>query len=127
MAHYGSGGSATRETNASGFRLLAVADEARGMGVGRALVLRCLELARERQHGQVILHTTNAMKIAWKLYEDLGFAALARPRLPAGRAAGLRLPAGALAQRSNTTVGPSWYVVRRTSRKPHFSATRNEG
>ena len=74
MAHYGSGGSATRETNASGFRLLAVANEARGRGVGEALVLRCLELARERQHGQVILHTTNAMKVAWKLYEDLGFA-----------------------------------------------------
>lgn len=73
MAQYGSGGTATRERNASGFRLLAVSPAARGRGVGEALVCRCLALAREAGHGQVIIHTTAAMKVAWGLYEKLGF------------------------------------------------------
>lgn len=73
MAQYGSGGAATRERDASGFRLLAVAPRARGMGIGKALVQRCLDLAKARQHRQVILHTTAAMPIAWKMYETLGF------------------------------------------------------
>lgn len=73
MAQYGSGGSATREQGASGFRLLAVSPAARGRGVGSALVQRCIELARERKQRQVILHTTRAMKVAWGMYERLGF------------------------------------------------------
>jgi len=73
MAQYGSGGTATKEKDSSGFRLLAVDPDARGMGVGRALVEKCLDLARERTHTQVIIHTTNAMKVAWKMYEDRGF------------------------------------------------------
>jgi GNAT superfamily N-acetyltransferase len=73
MARYGSGGIATRETNASGFRLLAVDPRARGMGVGKALAEKCIELANEAKHTQVIIHTTNAMKIAWGMYEKLGF------------------------------------------------------
>jgi len=73
MAQYGSGGIATREKNASGFRLLAVDPDARGMGVGKALAKKCIELAKERKQRQVIIHTTNAMKIAWRMYEKLGF------------------------------------------------------
>jgi len=73
MAQYGSGGTATRELNASGFRLLAVAAEARGTGVGKALAVKCVELAREMQRGQVIIHTTDAMRVAWRMYENLGF------------------------------------------------------
>jgi len=73
MAQYGSGGSATRETNAAGFRLLAVAPGARGSGAGRALAGRCVELAREDRLGQVIIHTTNAMRIAWAMYAKMGF------------------------------------------------------
>jgi uncharacterized protein (TIGR02118 family) len=73
MAQYGSGGTATKETGASGFRLLAVAPEARGLGVGKALAKKCIDLARERGHDQVIIHTTDAMKIAWGMYENLGF------------------------------------------------------
>jgi GNAT superfamily N-acetyltransferase len=73
MAQYGSGGTATREVNAAGFRLLAVAAEARGMGVGKALAVRCVELAREMRLGQVIIHTTDAMRVAWRMYENLGF------------------------------------------------------
>lgn len=73
MVQYGSGGSATREKNAAGFRLLAVAPEARGLGAGRALAARCVELAREDHLGQVIIHTTHAMKVAWGMYEKMGF------------------------------------------------------
>ncbi|GJM45224.1 MAG: hypothetical protein DHS20C21_20660 [Gemmatimonadota bacterium] len=73
MAVYGSGGTATSETNASGIRLLGVDPAARGQGVGKALTKACLQLARARGHDQVILHTTQAMKVAWTMYEKLGF------------------------------------------------------
>jgi len=74
MARYGAGGTASQERHASGFRLLAVAADARGLGVGRALAQHCLDLAREHDHWQVIIHTTAAMQIAWGMYERLGFA-----------------------------------------------------
>ena len=73
MAQYGSGGTATLEKDASGFRLLGVAPEARGLGVGKALMEACLQRAREDGHGTVIIHTTEAMKTAWKMYEARGF------------------------------------------------------
>lgn len=73
MAEYGSGGTATAEKNASGIRLLGVAPGARGAGIGKALATACLELARDKGHSQVILHTTSAMRVAWGLYENLGF------------------------------------------------------
>lgn len=74
MAQYGSGGTATAETNASGIRLLGIHPRFRGQGAGRALTEACIELAREQGHRQVILHTTQAMQVAWRLYEGLGFA-----------------------------------------------------
>ena len=73
MAQYGSGGTATQERNASGIRLLGVDPRLRGLGVGRALTEACLDLARAAGHAQVILHTTQAMRTAWGLYERLGF------------------------------------------------------
>jgi GNAT superfamily N-acetyltransferase len=73
MARYGAGGTATREQDASGFRLLAVDRAARGMGVGRALAERCIELARQHRHRHVVIHTTDAMKVAWGMYEGMGF------------------------------------------------------
>lgn len=73
MREYGSGGTATRETGASGMRLLAVAPRFRGTGVGKALANACIDLAREKGHSQVVLHTTEAMKIAWAMYRKLGF------------------------------------------------------
>ena len=73
MAQYGSGGIATTITNASGIRLLGVAPQARGLGVGKALTLACLQLARDAGHAQMILHTTQAMQTAWTMYEKLGF------------------------------------------------------
>ncbi|HEX7029288.1 MAG TPA: GNAT family N-acetyltransferase [Gammaproteobacteria bacterium] len=73
MAEYGSGGSATRVRNASGIRLLAVDPEFRGMGVGKTLTEACIRLAKASGHAQLVLHTTQAMKIAWGMYEKLGF------------------------------------------------------
>jgi GNAT superfamily N-acetyltransferase len=73
MSEYGSGGSATLETNASGIRLLGVAPHVQGRGVGRALSMYCINLAREKGHRCVVLHTTQPMRAAWALYESLGF------------------------------------------------------
>lgn len=73
MAEYGSGGTATTVRNASGIRLLGVDPAFRGAGAGRALTQACIQLARDRGHAQVILHTTQAMQVAWRLYEQLGF------------------------------------------------------
>ncbi|MBX7230415.1 MAG: GNAT family N-acetyltransferase [Burkholderiaceae bacterium] len=73
MAEYGSGGSATNEKNTSGVRFLAVDESFRNTGVGKALTLFCIDLARNQKHSQLILHTTQAMQIAWNLYEKLGF------------------------------------------------------
>lgn len=74
MAAYGSGGTAGGIRNASGIRLLAVAPRWRGAGVGQALTEACIALARAAGHAQVILHTTQAMQAAWRLYERFGFA-----------------------------------------------------
>ncbi|WP_299248117.1 GNAT family N-acetyltransferase [uncultured Aquimarina sp.] len=73
MKYYGSGGTAPQEKNASGFRLLAVAPTARGKGIGKLLTEACIELAKDEKQRQVIIHSTKAMQIAWKMYEKLGF------------------------------------------------------
>jgi len=73
MSKYGSGGTATAETTASGIRLLAVDPRSRGGGVGKALTSACIQLAKSQGHSQVILHTTQAMQVAWGLYQKLGF------------------------------------------------------
>jgi GNAT superfamily N-acetyltransferase len=73
MQYYGSGGIATKEQNASGFRLLAVDPLTRGKGIGKLLINECLRKAKDNMHNQVIIHSTMAMQIAWKMYEDLGF------------------------------------------------------
>ena len=73
MQYYGSGGIATQEKNSGGFRLLAVASQARGKGVGKLLTLACIKRAKERKLEQIIIHTTKAMLPAWKMYEKLGF------------------------------------------------------
>lgn len=73
MQYYGSGGSATKEKNAAGFRLLAVDPVTRGQGVGKLLVKECIQKAKASQLSQVIIHTTLAMQTAWKMYENMGF------------------------------------------------------
>jgi ribosomal protein S18 acetylase RimI-like enzyme len=73
MKQYGSGGIATLEKDAAGFRLLAVHPAAQGQGVGKLLTRACIGKARANGLSQVIIHTTMSMQTAWKMYEQLGF------------------------------------------------------
>ena len=73
MRYYGSGGTATKELNAAGFRLLAVDPSARGQGIGRLLTNECIRKAKDKRLSQVIIHSTKAMQIAWTMYESIGF------------------------------------------------------
>lgn len=73
MKDYGSGGTATKEKNASGFRLLAVDSTTRGLGLGKELTLECINRGKKSNSEQIIIHTTKAMNTAWRMYEKLGF------------------------------------------------------
>lgn len=55
------------------FRLLAVADAARGRGIGTALVRHCADLALAHGARRLVLHTSGDMGLAVALYERLGF------------------------------------------------------
>lgn len=57
----------------AGFRMLGVAPEARGRGVGVALVLACAERARAAGRTAVAISTTPQRTPARRLYERLGF------------------------------------------------------
>lgn len=54
-------------------RLLAVAAEARGLGVGRLLVEECIHRARADGAHAIGLHTSASMGDAMRLYERAGF------------------------------------------------------
>jgi ribosomal protein S18 acetylase RimI-like enzyme len=54
-------------------RLLAVASEARGRGVGRALVEECVRRARAMDATGLGLHTSESMRVAMRLYREMGF------------------------------------------------------
>lgn len=56
-----------------GFRFLAVAADAEGAGVGRALVEACVRAGRERGLGRLTIHSVTFMSRAHRLYERLGF------------------------------------------------------
>jgi GNAT superfamily N-acetyltransferase len=55
------------------FRMLAVAPEAQGGGVGGALIEACVERARRDGKGRLSLLTTPNMTAAHRLYERFGF------------------------------------------------------
>lgn len=73
MKYYGSGGMATQEQNSAGFRLLGVATQTRGKGIGKLLTQECIQKAISNKRQQLIIHSTLAMKTAWEMYEKLGF------------------------------------------------------
>lgn len=73
MKDYGSGGTATTLTHASGFRLLAVSPQARGKGIGRLLCEACIKKTKQHHNKSLVIHSTKAMQIAWNLYERMGF------------------------------------------------------
>ena len=73
MKDYGSGGTATKEKNACGFRLLAVDSKYRGLNLGKELTIECINRGKKSNSEQIIIHTTKAMQTAWGMYERLGF------------------------------------------------------
>jgi ribosomal protein S18 acetylase RimI-like enzyme len=66
---------AVDETEAE-FRMLAVAPNARGRGVGEALVRRCAEQARAEGMRRLVLSSMSRMAAAGRLYRRLGFTPL---------------------------------------------------
>ncbi|HET7457528.1 MAG TPA: GNAT family N-acetyltransferase [Gemmatimonadaceae bacterium] len=79
-------------------RLLAVAPEARGLGVGRALVDECVRRARRAGARELGLHTSATMRVAMRMYERMGFVrAPEHDFQPEGAEVveGYRLPLGA--------------------------------
>lgn len=73
MKDYGSGGTAIEEKNACGFRLLAVSPKFRGLGLGKLLTCACIEKGKNNKKEVIVIHTTQSMKLAWKMYERLNF------------------------------------------------------
>lgn len=61
------------EKESAAFRLLAVSNEARGLGIGKLLTNACIDKAKSNGLDQMIIHTTDAMKVAWGMYEKMGF------------------------------------------------------
>ena len=59
--------------DAAAFRMLAVAEEAQGRGVGRALVEACIERARRDGRAAIGIYTRPFMHAAHRLYLSLGF------------------------------------------------------
>ncbi|MEJ7806530.1 MAG: GNAT family N-acetyltransferase [Telluria sp.] len=55
-------------------RMLVVAPEARGIGVGRALALACIARARRDKAAVFALHTSELMAVALPMYQRMGFA-----------------------------------------------------
>jgi len=53
--------------------------EARGKGIGRLLISRCLEFAKEEGFGKVYIETMPELAQALKLYEKVGFRYLDGP------------------------------------------------
>jgi GNAT superfamily N-acetyltransferase len=73
LGYYGSGGTISEKKNASGFRLLCVDPGERGKGLGRLLAMECIRKAKDKNHSQVIIHSTKVMVTAWRMYENMGF------------------------------------------------------
>ena len=57
----------------AGIRMLAVAADAQGRGVGEALTQACIDRARAAGRTQLVLHSTDRMTTAHRLYRRLGF------------------------------------------------------
>jgi ribosomal protein S18 acetylase RimI-like enzyme len=70
------GGNLTRAPGEAEIRALAVRPEARGAGIGRALVAQAMDMASRHGVRDLLLLTQPEMKVAHRLYEAAGFARL---------------------------------------------------
>jgi GNAT superfamily N-acetyltransferase len=61
------------EVGDCGFRMLAVAPSAQGLGIGRALVQRCIDRAVELGRHRLAIHTMAWMAAAQVMYDRMGF------------------------------------------------------
>jgi len=68
---------AVRRAGSPEVRLLAVAPEARGLGVGRALMAECVRRARNAGAIELGVHTSRSMQIAMRMYARMGFVRVA--------------------------------------------------
>jgi ribosomal protein S18 acetylase RimI-like enzyme len=59
--------------DAASIRMLAVEPDARGQGIGQALVEECIRRAREQGKTRISLYTRPFMTAAHRMYERLGF------------------------------------------------------
>ncbi len=62
-----------RDPDACGIRMLAIDPEAQGRGVGRSLVVTCIERGRQQGRSRIILHSAPAMTRAQAMYLRMGF------------------------------------------------------
>jgi putative acetyltransferase len=61
------------------FAKLVVSEEARGLGVGRQLVERCIDFVRESGGHLLALQSFHKLEIAVAMYERMGFQHIAPP------------------------------------------------
>ena len=61
------------DPDAAGFRMLAVSPAHQGSGAGTALTEWCVDRARGSGRERIILHTTQWMTTAHRIYERAGF------------------------------------------------------
>lgn len=76
LNHYGQTEAMTSIKRAGAFRLLAVENKYRGMGVGKMLVRHCINKSKSENHERLIIHSTKAMQVARKMYKKMGFIRL---------------------------------------------------